>query len=265
MPKIRKRAVKGQDINQPDEFLTLSARTANYVATNTVKVLSALGVVVVVIAVAAGVYYWKESKENEASYLLYKASTHMQAAERSADAARAVEELKAARAIYDNILKGFSGTRAVPLATYNLGNVDARLNKWDDAIKSYQAFLEKAGDTTVKAVAKQKIAYARWAKGDREGALKDFDQLLADNGAAKDLAHHEKARILEQLGRKDDAVKEYQAIVDGFKESSFAGEATSRITALTGKAVAASPPPGVLPKQAQPESKPAPAAGEAKK
>lgn len=235
MPKIRKRSNKGQELTQPDEFLTLSEKVADYVMLNMKQVLAGVGIVVAVIAVAVGAYYWKEAGKNKAAHLFFQASRHMQAAESQADAAKAEADLASARTIYDNLIKEYGGSSLTPAAHYQLGNIDARLNKWDDALKHYNDAAAKDGGSIVATAAKQKIAYVKWSKGDKEGALKDFDQLLAANGSPKDLIHVEKGRLLEELGKKEDALKAYNAVIADFKESPFLGDATRRYVALGGQ------------------------------
>lgn len=235
MPKIRKRSNKGQELTQPDEFLTLSEKVADYVMLNTKQVLAGVGIVVAVIAIASGIYYWKEAGKNKAAHLFFQASKQMQAAESQADAAKAEPELAAARTIYENIVKEYGSSSLVPAAHYQLGNIDARLSKWDDALKHYHEAVTKDGNSIIATAAKQKVAYVKWAKGDKEGALKDFDLLLAAPGSAKDLIHVEKGKLLEELGKKEDALKEYNAVIADFKESPFLGDATRRYVALGGQ------------------------------
>lgn len=235
MPKIRKRSNKGQELTQPDEFLTLSEKVADYVMMNTKQVFTGLGIAVAVIAIAVGTYYWKEAGKNKAAYLLYQASKHMQAAEAQVDTAKAESELAAARTIYENIVKEYGSSKLAPAAHYQLGNIDTRTKKYDEALKHYEAAMAANGDALIASAARQKVAYVKWAKGDKDGALKDFDQLLAADGSAKDLIHVEKGKLLEELGKKEDAMKEYNVVIADFKQSPFLGDATRRFVALGGQ------------------------------
>lgn len=235
MPKIRKRSNKGQELTQPDEFLTLSEKVADYVMLNTKQVIAGVGIVVAVIAIAVGAYHWKEAGKNKTAHLFFQASRFIQAADSQVDAAKAEADLASARTIYDNLLKEYGGSSLAPAAHYQLGNIDARLNRWDEALKHYNEAAAKDGGSIVATAAKQKIAYVKWSKGDKEGALKDFDQLLAAEGSPKDLIHVEKGKLLEELGKKEDALKEYNAVIADFKESPFLGDATRRYVALGGQ------------------------------
>ncbi|MDH4100049.1 MAG: tetratricopeptide repeat protein [Nitrospirota bacterium] len=260
MQKIRKRSMtNGEEIMETDEFLTFSDRVAEYVMANTRQVFVAVGIVIVAIAIGAGVYYWNEGQKNKSAYLLFQASRYMQAAEAQPDPAKAETDLASARTVYENIVKDYGSSAEALSAHYQLGNIEALKGKWDEALKHYEAATAKGGDALVVQAARQKVAYAKWAKGDKEGALKDFDQLMGAGNAPKDLLHLEKGKLLEELGKKEDAVTEYDAIIGDFKQSPFIGEATRRFVALGGempKPEAALPTPAA-PAAGEAETKPA--------
>ncbi len=76
---------------------------------------------------------------------------------------------------------------------------------------SYDEFLTKVGDGHLLAfVAREGIALAREGQGDLEGALAELDKLMgAEGDFYRDQALWQRARLLEQLGRNDEALALY--------------------------------------------------------
>jgi hypothetical protein len=67
-------------------------------------------------------------------------------------------------------------------------------------------------------------------KGNKAEALKALDALYKSGGTIyKDLALVESARILENEGKKDEALAKYKELADKFKDSPFLAEAQAKI------------------------------------
>ena len=78
-------------------------------------------------------------------------------------------------------------------------------------------------------LAYQKIAAVSVKTGDLDGALKALDSLIAlKSDMYKDFALMEYGRILEKMGKTEDAREKYQELISEYPESVFKEEASAK-------------------------------------
>lgn len=90
----------------------------------------------------------------------------------------------------------------------------SKLEKYDEAIKLYNEYIESTTEPAMKTLALHGLAttYAAAAKWDE--ALKALDDLAASEPAFEPATRYQKARILERAARVEDAKKLYHEILD---------------------------------------------------
>ena len=121
--------------------------------------------------------------------------------------------------------------RKSPFSLFYIASCHYDLGKNDDALKTLKELNERfPDDERFVPLSYYKMAVITLRKGDREGALKLLDTLYNyRTGSFKDLALVESARILDALGKKEDAVKKYEELTKNFPESPFAEEAKAKL------------------------------------
>jgi len=83
---------------------------------------------------------------------------------------------------FDEIITGFPSTLSGKTSILYKGNIQLRLGEFEEAIKSYQSFLEKTGKRKFyRLFALKGLGYAYEGKKDYEKALLAFDTLLSIN------------------------------------------------------------------------------------
>ena len=112
-----------------------------------------------------------------------------------------------------------------------------------EAAKIYRNFLDKAPERHPLAfVAREGLGYSLEATGDVEGALREFKLLGPEKGAFyRDVGLYNQARLLEVLGRTDEAIAMYRQYNDEYPqtENSMAQqEVRARLEALDPSALA---------------------------
>jgi len=120
-----------------------------------------------------------------------------------------------------------------PLSLFYISACYNGLGKYDDALKSLKELNERfPDDDKFIPLSYYKMAVITLRKGDREGYLKLLDTLYNyRTRTLKDLALLESAKMLEAMGKKEDAVKKYEEITKNFPESPFVEEAKAKLTA----------------------------------
>ena len=144
---------------------------------------------------------------------------------------------------------------ASAMAALFMGQSQYRLGQFDEALKSYAAFLEHAAkDEPLRAVALEGQGYAYEAKGELDNALQSFEALagLQGNDLLSGMGEYHKGRVLVLQGKKDDAAKVFADIPGKFPNTAAARMATERLNLLASQGV-----------KVPPVAKPAPAAVDA--
>ncbi len=137
--------------------------------------------------------------------------------------------------IYDQVTSSSEKNAYTGSAHIGHGLCLAKGNKSDEAAQEFQKSLdENADDYTITAHARFELANLEDSKGDLEGALKYYllvatiydDEHYCSESLLKG------AKILERLQRKAEALRMYAEILDKYKNSPAANEATERIRLL---------------------------------
>lgn len=145
------------------------------------------------------------------------------------------ETLERAAAAFQKVRDEHPRTRHAALALFHQANAYASLERFDDAIAGYEQWLATYKGHELAPLVTQRLAYALWAKGKPEEALARFDEVANTPDALnRDLAYFEKGRVLEQLGKKDQAIEAYIALAKEFSASPWTSEGNARIVALGG-------------------------------
>jgi tetratricopeptide (TPR) repeat protein len=97
---------------------------------------------------------------------------------------------------------------------FYVGCIQYDMGKYDEALKSFKELNERfPDDEQYVPLSYAKMAAASLKKGDKEGALKLFDTLANyRTGAMKDLALAESAKILDSMGKTEEAAKKREEL-----------------------------------------------------
>ncbi len=105
------------------------------------------------------------------------------------------------------------------------------LGKFDDALKTLDDFTKRYGrDEALMPLAYQKMTAIQLKKGDKEAAKKALDSLSAAPGnLLKDVALIEKAKMLEQEDKKDEATVLYRQLTEKYPNSPYVEEVKAKL------------------------------------
>ncbi|MBI5633151.1 MAG: tetratricopeptide repeat protein [Nitrospirae bacterium] len=103
--------------------------------------------------------------------------------------------------------------------------------KYDDALKTLDEFTKRfAREENLIPLAHQKIVALQLRKGNKEEALKTLDQISGAAGdMLKDFALIQKARMLEQDGKKEEALVKYKELAEKYPSSPYLEEAKTKL------------------------------------
>lgn len=225
MPKSIKKRVTKKIVIKEEKVKGTATRTIDFIRERKkifILVSSVLGVVIAV-SVAFILYTTALTKkayslEREAHNYYYGINLKNPLPE---------ERWKKAMELYNQSLK----IKSTPIVQFYIGNCYYKLNDYNNAIKSYTVFIDKyPKEKGILPLVYQKLSSSYIKIGKNDDALKTLEILKKfKNGAFKDSALIEEARLYEAIGRPMDAQKRYNELIKEFPNSSWSVEARSRI------------------------------------
>jgi len=224
-----------------------------------------IGGVVVLVSVFAAVGYnmYNRHKEARATELFDKAVVIYQQPVMSAEEAELIKSLnlpnqpvdmvtheslkaraEAVLKVLDELQSGYGSSGVAKRAALFHAGVLYDAGRYDDAAEMYRKFANSDAPASQRAIAREGIGYALEAKAlaatdaaarqkGLEDALEAFRKVQSkEDGVYRDHALYHQARLLQSLGRKDEAVALYNQVLDTQPTSPLRADITKRLAVL---------------------------------
>jgi tetratricopeptide (TPR) repeat protein len=176
---------------------------------------------------------WESKKEAEAER---KFTLAMEAYQKASSPYQetAGSELKNALAKFEEVNKEYPRTAAGRLSVLYKGNVCLRLGDFEEALKAYQTFLDKAGaETLYRLFALQGLGYALEGKKEYTKAIEAYQQIInLGDTFQQGEAYLSLGRCYEKLGKNAQALESYRAYLKVTKESEMTHAVLRKISLL---------------------------------
>ncbi|MCK5797533.1 MAG: tetratricopeptide repeat protein, partial [Deltaproteobacteria bacterium] len=225
--KRKKRKYSRKELQQPDEFIVASTHAWEWTSTHVKGVVIMVAAALVVFVAVSLLRGRAEAQEKEATDLLDRAieiqnQTVIPGAEKlpkSEDGMPrfSTQKAKLAAAIkeYDKLLAAYGDAGVGHLALLLRAGACFDAGQYDEAIKSYQAFLTKTGTDQGRfhTLAIEGLAYSYEAQKAWGKALSALGK-LEKKGQARYAVIFQEARILAAKGDTAGAIQRYKEIVD---------------------------------------------------
>jgi predicted negative regulator of RcsB-dependent stress response len=182
---------------------------------------------VVIILAVAGIFLYQNMADENARRLEYEAYTvyygeyqkfpmqHQDRFQKALDLFKQAYAKKKSARVLLYIANSYS----------ELGRFDEALTALNDFVKTYSS------DKDLLPLAYKETADIQLKKGNTNEALKTLDTLYKSPAPFyRDFALLESAKILETMGRKEEAVAKYKELTEKFKDSPFIEDAQSRLS-----------------------------------
>ncbi len=240
-----------KQIKEPDPFVRVSTAVWDWLIEHRRQVGMALAVVAVGIVGGALVSHVGSSKERRAGEALSRALDEAHRGVEGVDYAvpgdpalfkSAQERNETVTKALENVRTDFPGTRAALTATLHLGDFAYMAGHYDDALRYDQEYVNRSNaDDPYRVLAFEGLGYAAEAKKDYPKALEWFDEMArgSTKGFGKDRAAYHRARVLEEMGKREEALGAFQGVKRDFPDSPVAKTAGERIALLAMQGVVA--------------------------
>lgn len=182
--------------------------------------------VLMVITLSAGFYIYKNSIDNQAESLQYEGfRIYFGLYEK-----RPMIKTERFKKALERFKKAYE-LRESPFSLFYIANCHYALGNYKEALAVLQQLnLRFPDDERYVPLSYYKMAMASIKAGNTEEALKSLDVLYNyRTDSYKDLALFESARLLDSMGRTEEAEKKYKAITKDFPYSPFFKEASLKV------------------------------------
>jgi tetratricopeptide (TPR) repeat protein len=218
MPK--KKVTRKELLNEPDEFITFSAKLLKIIATYKVQLLYAVGLLILIGIIFSGISYFSFRSEGRAFAMLEKSIKNYEVSLKKNGPEKAFKEVKND---FITIIDKYSGNRGGKIARMELAKVSINVGDTDGAIDLYRKSLDDfKDDQTVKNIILSNLGYAYEEKNDLQSAVKYFEMIVSEpNTFLKDEALFNLGRIYAAMGNGKMSRDAYKKIVSEFAGSFY--------------------------------------------
>jgi tetratricopeptide (TPR) repeat protein len=230
--KVKKKITK-KKLKQPDEFISFTEKAFLFINLHLKKILVG-GVLISVLVISFFLFKMWENRKEEAAVQKFSLAVEVYQTVSSPYREGTPAEYKNTMEKFDEIIKTFPGTSSGKISLLYKGNLHLRIGEPDEAIKSYQAFLEKAGkERLYRLFALEGLGYAYEGKKDYERAVKTYEEIIQlGESYYWTGAHLNLARSYEKLGKKAEALENYNAFLKVSNKSSSTHSVLRKISSL---------------------------------
>jgi len=214
------RKIRKKEIEKPDSFQTALNKIATYISTNKSKMYVASGIVIAIVVIASGWYFYRMNYEDEAEKLYTIANiANMRTAQQGGRPDQ--NNIR----MYDDVISQYPRSKAAMMSYYQTGNIYYSLGDMDASIKAYTEFLKEApAGNDLKILAYNGVGYCYEKKGDLPHALESFEKAAntKSSGGFAGMTYRNMARIYEEMNDKEKALEYYQKALDDTADPSMA-------------------------------------------
>jgi len=228
----RRKIIK-KKLKEPDEFISFTEQAFIFVKGHLKKIATG-GIVLFLILLSIFLFQkWEEKKEGDA-YQRFDSAMEIYQVLNTPNREASISEYKNLLEKFDEVIKEYPRTSSGRFSLLYEGNIHLHLGEFDEAIKAYQAFLQKAGkEKLYRYFGMEGLGYAYEEKKDYEKALEAYQKIL-EIGDRFPMAepYLEMGRCYEKLGKKKEALDSYKAFLKASPKSMMTNVILEKVSNL---------------------------------
>jgi tetratricopeptide (TPR) repeat protein len=196
-------------LKKPDEFITLSTRTLNWVKDNLQKVIW-VGSGIILLSILYFGYSAYQNRQERLAHESYFSSLE------GTDSEQKLKKL-------EQLIRDYPRTNAAYAARVTTGHLYYQKKDFSQAVSAYQSALIKGKfPPAFKNLILENLAYAYEQKGDLQMAAKTFSEIgQGTDNLLKEDALLSLARVYQKMGKKAEAKTAYQDFLKSFPNSIY--------------------------------------------
>lgn len=231
MTKIKK--IIKKKLKEPDEFISLTEKAFIFI-THQSKSIAVGGIIVLLLVLSLFFYQrWKTKNEGNASQLFNLAVEAYQTVS-TPSREGLIQEYKNILEKFNEVIEKFPRTSSGQLSVLYKGNLHLRLGEYEEAIQSYDRFLQKAGkEKLYRSFALEGLGYSFEGKKDYEKAINAYQKILGIGENFQMVnAYLGMGRCYEKLGKNKEAIEQYKSFLKVSQKSMMTNTVLRNISNL---------------------------------
>ena len=228
MAKKRVSRSRKRQLEEPDKFISFSAKFLGFLTKYKVPMLSAVGVIFAIIIVCSSVYYYSDSAESKASVMLANSLAKHEKIKAEQGAVKACQEVAND---FNQIIENNWGKDSAKIARVMYANICYNAGDFDAATELYnKALPEFENNPFIKSLILNGLAYSYEGEKDYNSAAKYFEIIMSgSNDANKDEILFNLGRLYAEMGNKNKSIEAFNKIISDYKNSSYLEIAKEKI------------------------------------
>ncbi len=230
MVKKRVSRSRKRDLAEPDEFITFWTKLLSFISEYRFQFSCALGAILAIGAVAAGIHYFSIKAEYNAFALLDQGISKYEAILKVNGPEKAYTEVEKD---FQLILEKYSGREGGNIARIVFANICYNAGDYDRAIRLYNKSLQHFdNEPFYKFLIINNLAYSHEEKKDYQAAVQYFERIASEpDYSIKDEALFNLGGIYAALGENSKSVETFKKIMSDHNDSIY-GEVVKEKVAL---------------------------------
>ena len=217
MPRGKRKITKKELLKKPDEFITFSNRSYNWIRIHLRSVLWVVSGIILLAALylAYGTYQnYQERLAHEAYFSAYPVT----------DPGQKIKKL-------EDLVADYPRTKGAASARVTLGHLYYQKGESAKAIAAYQGALDRSGfPANIRIMIQESLAYAYEQKGDLPQAAKFLSEItLTESTLLKEDAFLALARVYQKMGKTGEAKATYEKFLKSYPKSPYAQVVKDRL------------------------------------
>jgi tetratricopeptide (TPR) repeat protein len=190
-------------------------------------------IVTVVFALGMTAYLYRQKRNNDFNEVwsrIWRIHYEIAVAQQEDPEGKA-EAIEASINEYVFLNNNLSTTSATPWLLLELGNTQYNAKKYNEAILTYEEFIERFDNHTLVPIIRQSLGYAFEENGQLKEAVEQFEKIATDTEATflKAQVKLDVGRCNEKLGQLSPAIAAYKDVINLSPESYWARMAKYRL------------------------------------
>src|SRR4030042_5388244 len=229
----RAKKIIKKKLKEPDEFITVSERTYLFITQHSKSIAVGGGIVLILLLSFFFFQRWEKKNEGNA-YQMFNLAVETYQTVSTPYREGSLQEYKNVLEKFNETITKFSRTSSGKLSVLYKGNIHLRLGEFEEAIKAYESFLQKAGkEELYRSLAMEGLGYSYEGKQDYEKAVNVFQKVidLAENFQLGN-AYLGMGRCYEKLGKNKEALENYKNFLKVSQKSQMTNIVLRKISNL---------------------------------
>ncbi len=230
--RVKRKIIK-KKLKEPDEFISSTEKTIQFITQHLKKIVWG-GIIVLIVLLSLFLFQRGERQKEEEAYRKFSLVAEIYQMVSSPSREGSPSEYKNLLEKFDEVITKFPGTSSGKFSLLYKGNIHLRMGEFEEAAKSYQTFLQRAGkEKLYRLFALEGLGYAYEGKKDFEKAVNAYREILRLGGSFQwGGAYLSIGRCYEKLGKNKEALDNYKAFLKVSEKLSMNNEVLRKISLL---------------------------------